>query len=443
MITILTITLLVLINALYVAAEFATVSARRTRINQIASDGNLLAKQLLPILNDINRLDRYVAACQVGITATSLLLGAYGQNVLATNITPLLSSLGSLAVPTAHSLSITTTLIVLTSLQMILGELLPKSIAIQYPEKVSLATLIPIRWSIRLFQPLIWLFNGSGKILLKSLGLNTDSRHSAVHSLPEIQLLAADSEEAGILTSGAYLMLRNALRLRNLTAKHIMTPRNLLVTAPDTMSITELLPICTESGFSRIPIYSESIDNITGFVHIKDLLRMRLQGHENITTILREILSINETLPTADIWETLSAKRQYIAIVLDLNDRVTGMITYEDLIEEIFGELQDEFDIDTMNISADTTNRIALHADMLISDVNEYLGINLSTMSSSTIGSLVQKQVIHSPKIGDEIVIRPSLIKMRVEDMEGAKVTKLSVSVSDATHTINHSDNQK
>lgn len=443
MITVLTITLLVLINALYVAAEFATVSARRTRINQIASDGNLLAKQLLPILNDINRLDRYVAACQVGITATSLLLGAYGQNVLAASITPLISSLGTLAVPTAHSLSITTTLIVLTSLQMILGELLPKSIAIQYPERTSLATLIPMRWSLRLFQPLIWLFNGSGKLLLKSLGLNTDSRHSTVHSLPEIQLLAADSKEAGILTSGTYLMLRNALRLRNLTAKHIMTPNNLLVTAPDTISISRLLPICTESGFSRIPIYRENIDNIIGFVHIKDLLRMHLQGYEKTTPILREILFINETLPAADIWKTLSAKRQYIAIVLDLNDHVTGMITYEDLIEEIFGELQDEFDIDTMNISADATNRIALHADMLISDVNEYLGINLSTTSSGTIGSLVQKQVVHIPKIGDEIIVRPSLIKMRIEDMEDAKVTKLSVSVSDATHTIDHSEDQK
>jgi len=442
LITVLTITLLVLFNALYVAAEFATVSARRTRINQIAQDGNVLARQLLPIINDINRLDSYVAACQVGITATSLLLGAYGQNVLAVRIEPLLYKLGSLAGPTAHSLSITATLIVLTGLQMILGELLPKSIAIQYPEKVSLATLLPMRWSLRIFQPLIWIFNGSGKLLLKTLGLDTDNRHSTAHTLPEIQLLAADSKDAGILTSGAYLMLRNTLRLRNLTAKHIMTPRKLLMTAPDTMPTSKLLPICTESGFSRIPIYSENIDNIIGFVHIKDLLRMYWQGHEDITTILRKIIFINETLPAADIWKTLSAKRQYISIVLDMNEHITGIITYEDLIEEVFGELQDEFDIGTINISADTTNRIALHADMLISDVNEYLGTNLPIMSSGTIGDLVQKQVVQSPKIGDEIIVRPSMIKMRVEDMEGPKVTKVSVSVSDATHTMNPSEDQ-
>ena len=442
MITVLTITLLVLFNALYVAAEFATVSARRTRINQIAQDGNVLARQLLPIINDINRLDSYVAACQVGITATSLLLGAYGQNVLAVRIEPLLYKLGSLAAPTAHSLSITTTLIVLTGLQMILGELLPKSIAIQYPEKVSLATLLPMQWSLRIFQPLIWIFNGSGKLILKTLSLDTDNRHSTAHTLSEIQLLAADSKDAGILTSGAYLMLRNTLRLRNLTAKHIMTPRNLLTTAPDTMPTSKLLPICTESGFSRIPIYSENIDNIIGFVHIKDLLRMYWQGHEDITPVLRKIMFINETLPAADIWETLSAKRQYISIVLDMNEHITGIITYEDLIEEVFGELQDEFDIGTINISADTTNRIALHADMLISDVNEYLGTNLPIMSSGTIGGLVQKQVVQSPKIGDEIIVSPSMIKMRVEDMEGPKVTKVSVSVSDATHTMNPSEDQ-
>ena len=177
-------------------------------------------------------------------------------------------------------------------------------------------------------------------------------------------------------------------------------------------------------------------------MHIKDLLRMYWQGHEDITTILRKIIFINETLPAADIWETLSAKRQYISIVLDMNEHITGIITYEDLIEEVFGELQDEFDIGTINISADTTNRIALHTDMLISDVNEYLGTKLPIMSSGTIGDLVQKQVVQSPKIGDEIIVRPSMIKMRVEDMEGPKVTKVSVSVSDATHTMNPSEDQ-
>tara|TARA_B100001123_G_scaffold449941_1_gene617584 strand:- start:3860 stop:5191 length:1332 start_codon:yes stop_codon:yes gene_type:complete len=442
LITVLTITLLVLINALYVAAEFATVSARRTRINQIAKDGNILARQLLPIINDINRLDRYVAACQVGITATSLLLGAYGQNILAVRIEPLLYKLGSLAGPTAHSLSITTTLIVLTGLQMILGELLPKSIALQYPEKVSIATLIPMRWSLRIFQPLIWIFNGSGKLLLKTLRLDTDNRHSTAHTLPEIQLLAADSKDAGILTSGAYLMLRNTLRLRNLTAKHIMTPRHLLMSAPDTMPVSKLLPIFTESGFSRIPIYSDNTENIIGFLHIKDLLRMYWQGNEDITTILRKIIFINEALPAADIWETLAAKRQYISIVLDMNEQITGIITYEDLLEEVFGELQDEFDIETINISADSANRIALHADMLISDVNEYLGVHLPTMPSGTIGSLVHKQVVQSPKIGDEIIVKPSTIKIRVEDMEGTKITKLSVSISDAAHIMNTAENQ-
>ena len=209
------------------------------------------------------------------------------------------------------------------------------------------------------------------------------------------------------------------------------------------MPVSKLLPIFTESGFSRIPIYSDNTENIIGFLHIKDLLRMYWQGHEDITTILREIIFINEALPAADIWETLAAKRQYISIVLDMNEQITGIITYEDLIEEVFGELQDEFDIETINISADSTNRIALHADMLISDVNEYLGIALPTIPSGTIGSVVHKQVFQSPQIGDEIIVKPSTITMRVEDMEGAKITKLSVPISDAAHIMNPEKNQK
>tara|TARA_Y100000588_G_scaffold78990_1_gene82594 strand:- start:9 stop:521 length:513 start_codon:yes stop_codon:yes gene_type:complete len=169
---------------------------------------------------------------------------------------------------------------------------------------------------------------------------------------------------------------------------------------------------------------------------------MYWQGNEDITTILRKIIFINEALPAADIWETLAAKRQYISIVLDMNEQITGIITYEDLLEEVFGELQDEFDIETINISADSANRIALHADMLISDVNEYLGVHLPTMPSGTIGSLVHKQVVQSPKIGDEIIVKPSTIKIRVEDMEGTKITKLSVSISDAAHIMNTAENQ-
>lgn len=336
-----------LVNALYVAAEFATVSARRIRINQMAATGNQLARQLLPVLLNSQALDRYVAACQVGITATSLLLGAYGQNVLAVRLTPLLTGMGHLGVPAAHSLAVTSMLLLLTGLQMVLGELIPKSIAIQNPERIALATVLPMRWSLHLFQPLIWLFNGSGNLLLKTLRINVSDRHAGAHTPVEIELLAADSQEGGLLAPGARHMLRNALRLRDLTARQIMTPSTQMVAAPVSSSVSDLLPLCSHTGFSRIPIYREEKGQIIGFVHIKDLLRTSVHGHDTTSEIMRPATFITETMPIAAIWETLASQRQSIALVRGEHGSTAGLITHDDLIEQVFGELQDEFDTET------------------------------------------------------------------------------------------------
>jgi len=341
--------LLVLVNALYVASEFATVSARRTRIHQMAADGNRLARQLLPVVRDSQALDRYVATCQVGITATSLLLGAYGQNVLADRLTPLLTGMGILTIPAAHSLAVISMLLMLTGLQMVIGELLPKSIAIQHPEKIALATVLPMRWSLRLFQPLIWLLNGSGVLLLNALRTNVSDPHAGVHTPAEIEMLATDSQEGGLLAPGARHILRNALRLRNLNARNIMTPRTQIVAAPATSSVSDLLRLCSQMGFGRIPIYLENIDQIIGFVHIKDLLRMSVNGNDSTADILRTATFIPETMSVAAIWETLADQRQYIALVRYEHGATAGLITYEDLIEQVIGELQDEFDTATVN----------------------------------------------------------------------------------------------
>ncbi len=436
MLTIITITLLVSFNALYVAAEFATVSARKTRVNQLATDGKLLAKKLLPILNDIKRLDQYVAACQVGITATSLLLGIYGQNVLAKQFTPLLTDLGSLALPTAHSLSITITLIALTFLQMILGELLPKSIAIQYPEQIAMATFIPMNWSIKILMPLIMIFNGSGRILLKLLNLNTKDKNNKVYSLPEIQMLASNSKDAGILTYPSYFMLKNTLRLRNLTASNIMTPREKLIAASDKMSISQLLPMCIQFDISRIPIYDTTIDHITGFLHVKDLLRSHTQKKENIKHIIRQALFIKQDLPVIEIWNTLSSHKQYLSIVVDHNENTVGLITYEDLIEEVFGDLQDEFNLDTIQFTSDSNNRIVLHADMLIAEANEYLNTDLPATKEKTIGELLQSQTTKDLKVGDEVTIHQSKTQMRIEEVRELHITRVSIALSEKTRKM-------
>jgi len=420
-----TVSLMLLANALYVAAEFSSVRSRKTRVGQIADSGNWLAEQLLPILRDNKKLDNYIAACQVGITASSLVLGAYGQNTIARLMTPGLASLGNLAEPVAFSISATGTLIFLTILQVVLGELVPKSVAIQHAERVALATVVPLKWSLVLFRPFIWLFNGSGNLILKLLGLSEVEEHSHLHSPSEIELLMTDSHEGGLIDDKERQMLRNAFRMRELTARQVMVPRTRMVSADVTCSVVEVLAKAIEEGYSRIPIYEDTVDNIIGFVHIKDLFRQHLHDEENLREILRQVIYVPETLPIIDVWETLNEQRQYMVIVFDEYGGTEGLITFEDLIEEIFGELQDEFDEEEMAlISYDKAGRTHLRADLLIADINEYLNLDLPNEEADTLGGLVFSRLGRPPVVGDEVTIKG--LTIRVEAIADLGISEIS-----------------
>jgi putative hemolysin len=431
--------LLIFINGLFVAAEFATVSARRTRISQMAGSGNRLAKILYPIVSDSQVLDRYVAACQLGITASSLVLGAFGQNFIASRlIEPLASTLiwfdsqvGGINLSTelaatalATSIAVTFVLLLLTLLQVVLGELFPKSVAIQYPERMALATVAPVSWAMVIFRPLIWLFNGSGNLVLKLMRVDTQTSHTRIHSPEEIEILVTESHEGGLLDDEERQMLRNAFRLRDLTARQVMVHRTRIVSAPVESNVVELLEIALEVGHTRIPLYQETIDNILGFVHIKDLFRLHVNGNENLAEILRDVVHVPETLPIVDVLETLRTKRQYMAIVFDEFGGTAGLVTYEDLIEEIFGELQDEFDDETALISLDDKGRIYLRGDLLVSDVNEYLQLKLPDVAD-TLGGLMLSELGRPPHEGDEVIVNDTTI--RVESMEDRSVSEVSI----------------
>jgi putative hemolysin len=430
------ITLMVLATGFYVAAEFATVSARRTRVSQMAGSGHSLARQLLPIMEDSKALDNYVAACQVGITISSLVLGAYGQNNVAIAITPLLVSLTPLGEATAHTISVTGVLLVLTTLSVILGELFPKSIAIQYPEQVALATVIPMKWSLLIFRPLIWLFNGSSNLILKFFGVHRAQEHSQVYSPAEIELLVTESTEGGLLDADEQQLLRNAFRLRELTARQVMVPRTRLVAAPVESSVSDLLEIISREGYTRIPLYQVTIDDTVGFVHLKDLFRRHVQGEQSTEGIVREVTYVPESLPAAQVWNILNKNHQYIAIVFDEYGGTAGLITFEDLIEEVFGELQDEFDQDELPLlTSDTAGRLRLRADLLITDVNEYLGLNLPHEDVDTLGGLVFSELGHLPVVGDEITAGTPPVAIRVEAMEALGVSEVSLQLpADTPH---------
>ena len=273
--------LLVGLNALYVAGEFASVSARRARIIQMAGEGNRLAQTVLPVLEDPRKLDNYIAASQVGITLSSITLGIYGQQQIAPLIEPWLAALplgglssggGDIA---AAGIAALLVLIVLTTLQVILGELVPKSVAIQYPERLALVTALPMKWSADyILKPLIMVLNGSGALVLKLLGATYSGRHAHIHSPEEIIILVKESHRGGVLDAKERQLLGNLFRASTKRAEEVAVPRNRIVAVDADEPVFSVLKLAADSAYTRIPVFENNIDNIIGFVHLRDLFNL-------------------------------------------------------------------------------------------------------------------------------------------------------------------------
>lgn len=355
---------MIAINALYVAAEFASVSARRARIQQLATTGNRLARVLEPIMSDPRRLDTYVATCQLGITASSLVLGFYGQAAIARQLAPAFQRWGNLQEAAAQPVATTIVLVLLTTLQVVLGELLPKSVAIRLPERIALLTVLPLRWSTIMFRPVIALFNGAGNLVLKLLRVPVAGHHAHVHSPEEIELLVAESAKGGMLEADERQLLRNALRVGELSAAEVMVPRTSLVAASLDIPLPELLQLVSSSGYSRIPLFRDTIDHIEGIVHIKDLFRLHVERNPDVASALRTVPFVPETKLAVDVWNLLQQENKYVAIVFDEFGGTAGMLTMEDLLEEIFGELQDESDDETEPVVAGPDGRMRVDGDV-------------------------------------------------------------------------------
>jgi CBS domain containing-hemolysin-like protein len=424
------IALLILINALYVAAEFSAVSTRPARLSQLVDEGNQMAAYLMDVVEDPHKLDTYVAACQLGITVSSLMLGFYGQAQLAPLVTPLLSDLGNIAELAAQSISATVVLLLLTGLQVLLGELVPKNIGIRYPERLGMATSVPMQWSIAIFRPLIWLFNGSGQLLMRLFGQDVIGEHAHIHAPEEILMLVDESGAGGLLQREEHRLLKNTLQLRDALVRQVMIPRTYMLTASENLKSRELFKLLADSRYSRIPIYRNNIDNIVGVVHLKDLLCLGETGRDlPISEIMHPVPLVPETMLVKTVFSLLQRKHLHIAVVLDEFGGTAGMVTLEDLIEEIFGELQDEFDAYIPPVRVVPGNRVWLRGDTLISDINDWMDINLADDEVDTIGGLVLNVLGHVPGIGEEVRIQG--LEFRVEKMKGRGVTAVSLAAND------------
>lgn len=420
--------ILVGVNALYVAGEFSTVSARRTRIIHMAEEGNRLANMLLPVINDPHRLDSYIAASQVGITLSSVVLGIYGEQQVAPLIEPLLERLPFVGGPAAAS-GIATTLILLifTTLQVVFGELLPKSIGLQYPERLALATAIPMKWSADyILKPLIILLNGSGRLILSALGVEYGGEHAHVHSPEEIVILVSESHEGGLLDADERRMLRGVFRVSEISAEEIARPRPQLVAASIDEPVEGVLRRAAESAYTRIPVYRHDIDHIVGFVHLRDLYNLyREDPTAALGPIVREVPYVPETLPIIKVWRTLNEEQSYLAIVIDEYGGTAGMITWEDLVEELFGEIQDEFDQERALITPAGDGRLVVRGDMTITQLNDVLDVKLPHGVAHTVGGFVLDRLGRIPQVGDEVT--EAGVRLRVEAVANLSANAISV----------------
>jgi CBS domain containing-hemolysin-like protein len=404
-VAILVVTTLILINAVYVAAEFAAVSVRRSRIQQLAADGNPLAVWLLPVLQSPAALDRYIAACQIGITLSSLVLGAYAQVTFAVWLTPYFASLGGLQEVAAQSTSTVVVLLVLTVGQVIFAELVPKSLALQHPTHTALYTLVAMVPSLWVYRPFIKWLNGTGLLLLRLIGASPQG-HRHIHSPEEIELLIAESRDGGLLEPDEHRRLQRALRLNLRQARQLMVPRTRVSALDVTTPLNEVIGVVAQSPFSRLPVYRDSIDNIVGIVHTKDLVRWLVTDGQAATleNVMRPLVSVHESVTADKVLRHLRERRSHQALVVDEFGGTAGLITLEDVLAELVGDVGDEFKAADPVAETLADGRIRLPGEMAVDDAATFLN-TMWDVDATTVGGLVTAGLGHLPVPGETVVL--------------------------------------
>ncbi len=445
---ILVVILLITLNGLFVAAEISTIGARRARIAQESAEGNRRARMLLPILESPNQLDNYIAACQLGITLSSLVLGFYGQAVITPLVTPLLSSSGLVAQGAATSIAATGVLVFLTVTQVALSELAPKTVGIQFPERIALLLVLPVRWAIVLLWPLIWFFNGSGRLFLRLIGIKAVAEGMRIHAPEEILMLVQESGEGGLLEEAEKELLENTLQLRQRSVRHVIVPRTQLLAAPIEMPAADLLRLLAESSHSRLPLYEDSLDNIVGVVHLKDLLYLDINtgpaGSEplssestsapsepdcDIRNVMRVPPYVPATAPVEQVFRQLQREHYHMAVVIDEYGGTAGIVTFEDLIEEIFGDITDEFDTDSQEVALGQDGRLLLEGDVDLERLSTMLKTPLVYEDVDTLGGAILAVLGAIPEPGQEVQLHG--FDFRVEKVSGYAVSQVSLELPD------------
>jgi CBS domain containing-hemolysin-like protein len=402
---ILVVTVLLLINAVYVCAEFAAVSVRRSRIKQLVAKGHPLAVWLLPFINSPAALDRYIAACQIGITVSSLVMGAYAQATFAVWLAPLFANAGGLQTVAAQSTSVALVLLLLTGMQVIFAELVPKSLALRYPTQSALYTLLPMVPSLWFYRPFIRWLNGTGLALLRLLGAPQQG-HQRLHSSEEIELLIAESREGGLIDPDEQRRLQRALRLNMLQARQLMIPRRQISALDVKTPLEDVANIVATSPYSRLPVYRDSVDNVVGMLRTKDLVQWMVDGlaGSSLESLIRPLPSVHESVKADQLLRQLRERRAHQALVVDEFGGTAGLVTLEDVLAEFLGNVGDEFKAGEPMAEPLPDGRIRLPGGFGVTDAEVLLGTTWET-EATTVAGLVTEALGHLPTAGELVII--------------------------------------
>jgi CBS domain containing-hemolysin-like protein len=419
--------LLIALNGLFVAAEFGFVRIRPTQVDNLVEEGRPSASLVKAAQQ---KLDRYLAVCQLGITVCSLGIGALAEPAIANLIEPLLEVVG-LPASLLHPIAIAVALFIASFMHVVFGELAPKTFAIQKAEGTSLFVAPFMRFFYYLLLPFTVVFNGTANAITGALGVPPASEGDDTHSEQEIRRLIAQSTEHGVLERDEESRLKGVFDLENTVAREIMVPRPDVVAVPEQVRLKDLIPVVAAGHYTRYPVHEQNApDRVVGAVHVKDVLRaVGPEGDvdDNVTAgdLTREVLVVPESRAIENILEDFQRQEIQMAVVIDEWGSFEGLITIEDILEEIVGEIRDEFDDEEPAVEELPDGSHSVDGRVPIPAVNDALGSQFESTDFETVGGLVLGALGRAPEVGDEVSMDGHLL--RVDEVDGPRVARVVV----------------
>jgi CBS domain containing-hemolysin-like protein len=396
----------VLLNAFFVAAEFAIVKVRSSTVEVSARSGSSMAKIAKKI---ISNLDTYLSATQLGITFSSLALGWIGEGVVSVIIIDTMHFFGQEIAPAlAHRIALPTAFALITFLHIVFGELIPKNLAIQYPEKVTYFVSLPLKIFNTVFLPFIWILNGFANSLIKLMGLEVASEsHASAHTPEELLIILQESSTKGEIAVDEHTLIENVFDFAETPVKQVMVPRNRIVAVEQSTEFDEILEKFIAEGYSRMPVYSGSIDNIIGEIYAKDVIKIfTTEGFKRLSDFIRKPYFVHEDDKINLILRKMQVNKVHLAIVQDEFGGTAGIISLEDILEELVGEIQDEYDEEIPQIKQIDKLSFELQAKLPIDDVNDSMPEMIPESDDyETIGGYILFELGRIPDLGEKFIL--------------------------------------